>query len=431
MLAFILVGSAAALSLRHNDKSTALKLDPHCSEGIMNTEMTVCCMKDCGECSDTSNLCSASRQEEMGKDPQGRESTCCPSAMTEVPSCTVSMAPCAIPEEVRNPPTLDSLKASEVHAKDDCGEVIKATSDSNHLNTAYIKLPEKGVASSVTTKDCGTYGTLIQAASACSNDDDCFGFNAKPDGDATKPDCLYVASTAIEKTSDTSGQDLYMKVEEQFTGHKYELRVSPCTKKCGGGVHTPVCKSQSGTTAKLGLCSAMVAMNADAELEESECHKQTCDPEKVNVYKQEPPYKKCFEQEVEIQSYYYWHFTSDGYIQTRDWEQRNWMGTGQRGDGYYDLMAYAGDYKEDRILFTEEEVIGNENPLDGAGSSVALADGTTGDFPIQAVFTCPEDGGVNINYRWHKVENTDYAQGYAWRWDGTYEFIHPCACAEK
>merc|ERR1719316_705614 len=197
--------------------------------------------------------------------------------MTEVPSCSVSMAPCAIPEEVRNPPSLDSL----------------------------------------------------QAAAACSNDDDCFGFNAKPDGDATKPDCLYVASTSIEKTSDTSGQDLYLKVEDQFTGKKYSLVFGPCSKKCGGGTRVPVCMSESGTTSKLGICSALVAMNADAELEEQECHKHTCDPSKVDEAEVTSTFKKCFQDQVTTTSddyYYDWLFMSDGRIKTRNWYQRNIQG---------------------------------------------------------------------------------------------------------
>ena len=44
----------------------------------MNTEMTVCCMKDCGECSDTSDLCDAGRIAEKGMDPNGRESRATP-----------------------------------------------------------------------------------------------------------------------------------------------------------------------------------------------------------------------------------------------------------------------------------------------------------------------------------------------------------------
>jgi len=223
----------------------------------MNTEMTVCCQKDCGECSDTSNFCSASRQEEMGVDPQGRESTCCPASMTEVPSCEVSMAPCAIPESVRNPPDIASITAADVHAKDDCGEVIKATKDTQHVSTAYVKFPEKGIGA--TTTDCGSYGTLEQAAAACSNKDDCMGFNFKSD----KPDCLYVASTEIETTSDSGGQDLYLKVEDQFTGHKYEFVFGDCSVTCGGGTKAVECKSTSRETVAMGMCSAMVAMNSD------------------------------------------------------------------------------------------------------------------------------------------------------------------------
>jgi len=214
-----------------------------------------------------------------------------------------------------------------------------------------------------------------------------------------------------------------MKVEEHFTGHKYELQLTPCTKKCGGGVHSPVCKSESGKTAKMGLCSAMVAMNADAELEETECHKQTCEPEKVSPYKKEYPYKKCFEQEMEMHYYYYWHFSSDGYITTRDWDQRNWYGTGQRGDGYYDLMAYAGDYEEGRIVFTEEQVIGNGFHLKAVEAKEA---------PIQAVFQCPGAmGGLprqGVNVEWEVV---DSPEGRLYGWTGTYTFTHPCACPDK
>merc|ERR1719265_587317 len=77
------------------------RLDPHCSEGIMNAAMTACCQADCGECHDESDICN-------GKATNGRGTTCCPVDMLagNLPSCENSKAPCAIPDYVRATPDI-------------------------------------------------------------------------------------------------------------------------------------------------------------------------------------------------------------------------------------------------------------------------------------------------------------------------------------
>lgn len=273
MLSFLVFVLTTGISLRHPQTAlvrkadSASKLDPHCSEGIMNTEMTFCCQKDCGECSDTSDLCSANRTD--AENPHGRESTCCPRAMEGVPSCENSMAPCAVPKSVRNPPDLASLTDADRHAKDDCGDAVKDTRDTQHLSTAYIK--QEGKSIGATTADCGNYGDDNQAAAACSNKDDCMGFSSKEG----KPDCLYIAGTTIEETSDAS-QDLYLKREEAYTGATYKLSLGKCTVECGGGTRPVMCHTSSHVTVNLGMCTTQVAMNADAMLEEEHCHTQPC-----------------------------------------------------------------------------------------------------------------------------------------------------------
>lgn len=289
MLASLLVGSVAGLGLRHpmhqllQGKGQAGRdmLDPHCRHGIMNTEMTVCCMKDCGECSDTSDLCDAGRIAEKGMDPNGRESTCCPSWMTKLPSCSSSMAPCAIPDDVRNPPGLDSLKAADRHAKDDCGEAEKVARDAHHLVTAYIKFEEQSLSTSAaSTTECGKYGTLAQAAAACSNNDHCIAFSTTSED---KPDCLYIAGTELESLAGGSNA-LYMKREEQFTGKTYKLTptgvFTECTVSCGGGTKEVklACRTSGGVSVPLGMCSTQVAMNADSKPKtEAHCNPLPCD----------------------------------------------------------------------------------------------------------------------------------------------------------
>jgi hypothetical protein len=248
-----------------------VELDPHCSKGIINTEMTVCCQGDCGECSDHSDLC-------VENSTSGRTTTCCPSVIlaAEPPSCDNSMAPCAISESVRNP---EEHVMPEVHAANDCGEAKKDMKDLIDLNTHYLKFPDSKM-SPGSTSDCGSYGTIAQAAAACSNKDDCVGFTFKSD----KPDCLVIAGDELEKVEDDVGTDVYVKKEDGYTGYAYELvpgAVSEvCSVSCGGGyLHvTPGCKSASGVQVKTGMCSAAIMMNADAlPKTEFECNVFECE----------------------------------------------------------------------------------------------------------------------------------------------------------
>jgi hypothetical protein len=274
MLAFLILGSAYGISLRHHVKEV-LRLDPHCSEGIMNTEMTACCMADCGECSDTSDLCDAGRQAEKGTEKHGRESTCCPATMLagDLPSCENSMAPCAIPESVRNPADLSSLTAADRHAKDDCGDAIKATDDHHHLQTAYLKFASKEFKTKtehggcVGTADCGSYGTMEQAAAACSNNDDCLGFDATADG---SPDCLFMADDKLMTLVDSS-TDMYVKREYHFTGRTFGIRM--VNHKC-------YCKDPKGAfEVKLGFCSSQILMNdADGADVYPDVPRAACEP---------------------------------------------------------------------------------------------------------------------------------------------------------
>jgi hypothetical protein len=173
----------------------------------------------------------------------------------DLPSCENSMAPCAVPESVRNPPDLTSITAADVHAKDDCGEVQKATKDSQHLHTAFLKFQGKEFSTKtehggcLTTSDCGSYGTLEQAAAACSNNDDCLAFDTDSEG---KPDCLIMAEEKI-MTLTSGSNDVYIKREFHFTGETFGLRSVS---------HDCFRKNPSGALkVKLGFCTSQIAMN--------------------------------------------------------------------------------------------------------------------------------------------------------------------------
>lgn len=232
-------------------------LDPHCSKGLVNTEMTVCCQGDCGECSDHSDLC-------VVNVTSGRETTCCPATIlaAEAPSCDNSMAPCLVSESVRNP---EEHVMPAVHAASDCGEAKKDMKDLIDLNTHYLSFVDKTM-SPLSTSDCGSYGTLAQAAAACSNNDECVGFTFKSDS----PDCLVIAGDEMESLTTETGTTVYVKKEDGYTGHAYSMSLGTvseaCTVTCGGGVEvkTLACTSGDGTAAKIGMCSAEVMMNPDA-----------------------------------------------------------------------------------------------------------------------------------------------------------------------
>lgn len=261
-----------------------LKVDPHCSKGMMNTEMTACCQADCGECSDTSDICMiATGQGRGGEDDNGRGSTCCPSIMlaegNTLPSCDNSMAPCAIPDAVRNPPSASDLASADRVAGDDCNEAIPATKAVHHAATAYVKFGGKNVGAATT--ECGTYGTLAQASAACSNDDGCVGFTTAA-GESDSITCLLVAGNNVESLSDDTGADTYLKREERTTGKIYHFTTTDwteCSASCGTGSQTRTvgCASESGETVTLGLCSSLAGVNPDATPAESaDCNPQGC-----------------------------------------------------------------------------------------------------------------------------------------------------------
>lgn len=252
----------------------------------MNTEMTFCCMADCVECSDTSDLCSANRTD--AGNPHGRESTCCPAAMeaAEVPSCDNSMAPCAVPLSVRNPPDLASITAADRHAKDDCGDAIAETKAVQHLVTAYV-LKHHGTIDASTT-ECGNYGTLVQMAAACSKRDDCMGFSSVPQAEGAEdtPDCMFITDDHIDIVGGSTN-NIYLKREDQFTGHIFKITLGDfgeCqSENCGAGStcckeRKIICTASSGVTVPTGMCSSQVAMNKDARPSViAKCSQDICD----------------------------------------------------------------------------------------------------------------------------------------------------------
>jgi len=254
----------------------SMGLDPHCHSGIMNGAMTACCQADCGECSDSSDICE-------NQATNGRGSTCCPATMLggDLPSCEVSKAPCAVPESVRAPESVSELTAADRHAKDDCNEAIPKTSAILHLSTAYLKFPDSTVPRSV-SQSCGTsYGELEQIAAACSDDDDCLGFSANSDG---SPKCLLMAPDDFVEVSDSSDH-LYLKKQVGYSGHTFsisEAQYSDCSKSCGSGTLSVkhVCESSEGVTVKKSFCSYLIAMNEDARPRHDHtvtCNSQPCD----------------------------------------------------------------------------------------------------------------------------------------------------------
>ena len=265
---------SVAVSLRAKPTLLHLKkaaLDPHCREGLVNTEMTACCQKDCGECSDVSSFC-------VANNTLGRETTCCPSVILagEPDSCDVSMAPCAIPDFVRNP---EEHVMPEVHAANDCGEAEKDMRDLIDLNTHYVKFTDKKTTPGSTT-ECGEYGTTAQAAAACSNNADCLAFTFKED----TPDCLILAGEELEGLEDEVGTEVYVKKEDGYTGQKFIMQqgnaTEACSASCGGGNQTVelVCMSGTGTQAKYGMCSAQVMMNPDGiPPNVTACSEESCD----------------------------------------------------------------------------------------------------------------------------------------------------------
>jgi hypothetical protein len=263
------------------------ELDPYCKKGIVNTAMTVCCMKSCGECDDLSQICTDNQTAGVG-DAFIHGKNCCPTIMLEqragdppLKSCEFSVAPCKIPVEVRNPPSIAKLTRSERHAKEDCGDAVQEAHNNNDVSTHFVKFPMSDLADSsqYSTSDCGNYGTLAQVAAACSHEETCMGFRTDSE-DA--PECLLVAGSEIAEMQSGSDMTLYLKRAVGLTHETYEMVATPvgnCSAPCDGGVQTRTiaCQTSVGMEVPLGMCSTSVALNADALLNETvPCNTHGC-----------------------------------------------------------------------------------------------------------------------------------------------------------
>lgn len=233
------------------------KLDAACSAGIADTTLTYCCQADCGECSDKSDVCAA-------KATNGRGGTCCPSEMASQPSCDTSMAPCLIPASVRASPTVDELTSAQRHAGTDCNEAIPDEKARHLVATHFVKFAEKSVVAGTET-GCDSYTDLESAAAKCDADNKCLGFTASGSG---VPACFLQAGTAVEELQ-TGTTSVYLKKEGSAsqTYHFTTGDFGECSKTCGTGTQTRTvgCASSQGETASVGMCSLLVAMNADAQ----------------------------------------------------------------------------------------------------------------------------------------------------------------------
>jgi hypothetical protein len=243
-----------------------LSVDPQCKRGLANIEMTACCQADCGDCNDNSTTC-------LARETNGRGTTCCPFIILEdtvaARSCESFGPPCQVSEEVRTyQPTLEELTAASNHAKDDCGKAVVEEKGIADLHTHYVKFEGKTTGSDVATSDCGNYGTVDQAAAACSNRMSCLGFTAE----GTTPSCLLSATNEIEELS-SDVKTTYLKRTKGYTDHVFMLKrvaADPgcCNatddKEAGQAVFDPACVAEDGLDVELSFCSYIPALNADA-----------------------------------------------------------------------------------------------------------------------------------------------------------------------
>jgi hypothetical protein len=252
--------------LRKPPQALLLSVDPQCKRGLANIEMTACCQADCGDCNDNSTTC-------LARETNGRGTTCCPFIILEdtiaARSCDSFGPPCQVSEEVRTyQPTLEELTAASNHAKDDCGKAVVEEKGIADLNTHYVKFEGKTTGSDVATSDCGNYGTVDQAAAACSNTKLCLGFTVE----GTSPSCLLSATNEIEELS-SDVKTTYLKRTLGYTDHVFQLkRVAQepgcCNatddKEAGQANFEPACVLPDGTEAELSFCSYVPAISADA-----------------------------------------------------------------------------------------------------------------------------------------------------------------------
>jgi hypothetical protein len=136
------------------------------------------------------------------------------------------------------------------------------------LHTHYVKFEGKTTGSDVATTGCGNYGTVDQAAAACSNDKLCLGFTVE----GTSPACLLSATNEIEELG-SDVKTTYLKRTKGYTDHVYKLKRVPVEPGCcnatedkeaGQAYFDPACVSEDDMDAELSLCSYIPALNPDA-----------------------------------------------------------------------------------------------------------------------------------------------------------------------
>jgi hypothetical protein len=274
------------------------------------------------------------------------------------------------------------------------------------------------------------------------------GFEATPQTDAgPSPGCLFIAGEEIESLSDSS-KTLYLKREDGYAGHTFffgPTQFGDCTVTCGGGVQAPTyhCMKKEGLSAKLGMCSYLVAMNEDALPEhdhpcnEMECpeaespigencmeHLQGCVRNLQGTYYDFSGY---YSVDMGCPRHHYWTVCPSTLIKVAGGWSCGWQRT--IGYNYYYNSEY---YEETGNIFRSKhgEINGVETGhLDFRAGYMASYYYGHDDFKV--TFACPDNSNQANTFKMNIHDNQHGMEGFPKEGTMTPIVYHECACDKK
>lgn len=240
---------------RHNKATMCLLQDagsagdPYCSKGVASHGLKACCQKDCGECSDVSDVC-------KGKATNGRGSTCCPAEILAAKnSCADGQAPCTIAAAVE----VSLERPGTANAAWDCNKAIPQEMMRQRVAMDYLNHKKKVLNPPGEQLDCDIreVETVEDLALACEKRDGCGGFTAENG----EPKCMLGWAEPKADLVDDSNIDTYIRAvdREGFVFHYEVSEWGACSVTCGKGSQdrTLYCRNEYSTDYDLSRCQGL------------------------------------------------------------------------------------------------------------------------------------------------------------------------------
>jgi hypothetical protein len=244
--------------------------DPYCAKGVASHDLSACCQKDCGECSDVSDVC-------KNKATNGRGSTCCPAEINAAKaSCADGQAPCKMMQADHV-----SLQApGKENAAWDCNKAIPDEMMRQRVAMDYLRNRDQTLNPAGEDLDCDIreVHSVEDLALACEKRDGCGGFTSENG----EPKCMLGWTEPKAQMTDAPGTDTYIRAvdREGFVFHYEVSEWGACSVTCGTGKQTRTlfCRNEYGTDYDLSHCQGLYSAGG-APPAEQVCNDFACNCE--------------------------------------------------------------------------------------------------------------------------------------------------------